>query len=215
MSIHKKRPKLNTYFKAKVLLKNKVKKLKIFSPVINHLTSKFATILQKYFQERLKNRKKAKLIFGLYRTSLLKKYQQHRLLKSCTSRHLFKEVEFCSLLERRLDFILLRTGFVSTLYEAKHLISHKKVRVNNTYSACFSRLLKKGDIISFDLSIEDRLRKQLIKQSKIRSFFFTTFTNLEVNFKTLKIILLMDKINLKKQIHHYSHTLNWKTLIKE
>ena len=215
MSIHKKRPKLNTYFKAKVLLKGKKKKLKFFSPALVYLTSKFATILKKYFREYLVNLRKAKLIFGLYRTSLLQKYQRHRLIDISSSRHFSKEIEFCSLLERRLDIILLRTGFVSSLYEAKHIISHKKVRVNNTVSACFSRILKKGDIISFDPSIEDHLREQILKQSKTRPFFFTTFINLEINFKTLKIILLLNKIDLDKQIHHYSHALNWKTLIKE
>lgn len=215
MSIHKKRPKLNTYFKAKVLFKGKKKKLKFFSPALVYLTSKFATILQKYFREYLANLRKAKLIFGLYRTSLLKKYQRHRLIDISSSRHFSKEIEFCSLLERRLDIILLRTGFVSSLYEAKHLISHKKVKVNNAASACFSRILKKSDIISFDPSIEDHLREQIIKQCKIRPLFFTTFINLEINFKTLKIILLLNKIDLDKQIHHYSHALNWKTLIKE
>ena len=215
MSIHKKRPKLNTYFKAKVLFKGKKKKLKFFSPALVYLTSKFATILQKYFREYLVNLRKAKLIFGLYRTSLLKKYQRNRLLDISSSRHFSKEIEFCSLLERRLDIILLRTGFVSSLYEAKHLISHKKVKVNNAVSACFSRILKKGDIISFDPSIDDHLRKQILKQAKTRPFFFTTFINLEINFKTLKIILLLNKIDLDKQIHHYSHALNWKTLIKE
>jgi len=215
MSIHKKRPKLNAYFKAKVLLKGRKKKLKLFSPSLVYLTSKFATILKNYFREYLVNLRKAKLIFGLYRTSLLRKYQHHRLLDISRSRHFSKEIEFCSLLERRLDVILLRTGFVSSLYEAKHLISHKKVKVNSAVNACFSRILKKGDIISFDPSIDDHLRNQILKQAKTRPFFFTTFINLEINFNTLKIVLLLNKIDLDKQIHHYSHALNWKTLIKE
>lgn len=215
MSIHKKRPKLNTYFKAKVMFKGKKKNLKFFSPALVYLTSKFATVLKKYFREYLVNLRKAKLIFGFYRTSLLQRYQRHRLIDTSTSRHFSKEIEFCSLLERRLDIILLRTGFVSSLYEAKHLISHKKVRVNNSVNACFSRILKKGDIISFEPSIEVRLREQILKQSKTRPFFFTTFINLEVNFKTLKIILLLNKIDLDKQIHHYQQALNWKTLMEK
>ena len=214
MSEHKKRPKLNEYFKVGVFSKKK-KKIKFFSPALVYLTSKFSTRLKNYFQTTLSNRNKFKLIFGFYRTASLQKLQRQQLSKHISARRLVKENEFCSILERRLDVILFRLGFVSSLYEAKHLISHRKVRINNLPNACFSKLLEKGDIISFVPEVEDRLKKQIINQSKNRRFFFNTFMNLEVNYKTLKIILLTNKIILKKQLHNYSHALNWKMLTHE
>lgn len=123
-----------------------------------------------------------------------------------------RELEFCSLLERRLDVLLLRLGFVSTLFEAKHLISHKKIKINNRITSCFSRLLKKGDITSFEPSIENILKQRVKVQIAQRNFFFSTFSNVEVNYKNFKIVVLTNKINILQQLHHYSFSLNWKLL---
>jgi ribosomal protein S4 len=68
-------------------------------------------------------------------------------------RYTLNELEFCSILERRLDILLFRLGFVPSIFAAKQLISHKKVKVNNHANSSFSRLLKKGDVISFDNSV--------------------------------------------------------------
>jgi ribosomal protein S4 len=214
---HKKRPKLKKYVDLGLFskLKSKKKSLKFYSPDLIYLSSKSAFLIKKHFQNSLFNRQRAKLIFGFYQTALLNKFLRHQSIRNKNTHRFIKENKFCSVLERRLDVILCRLGFVSSLFEAKHLISHKKVKVNNLVNACFSRLLKKGDIISFEPSIEPRIKKQIQRQSIIRPFFLTTFNNLEVNYKTLKIILLINKINLKKQVQHYSNLLNWKTLITE
>ena len=211
---HKKHPKLKKYFKFGLISKKR-KFLKFYLPAVVYLSSKSPSLIKKHFKKSLFNRQRVKLIFGFYRTGLLNKFLRHQTIKNKKTHRFIKEMKFCSLLERRLDVILCRLGFVSSLFEAKHLISHKKVKVNNLVNACFSRLLKKGDIISFEPSVEPSIRKQIKKQSKIRPFFLTTFSNIEVNYKTLKIILLLNKINLKKQVQHYSNLLNWKTLIVE
>lgn len=211
MANHKTRPKFNKFVKAGLLLKKRVQPLTFFSPALTYLSSKSPSKLKKYFQTNLVNTKRFKLLFGFYRTTLLRKFKQHRLIKSSVSRRCLKEIEFCSLVERRLDLILYRLGFVATVYEAKQLISHGKVKVNNLPSACFSRLLKKGDIISFEPSIYLLLDKQIKNQIKIRPFFFTTFSNLEVNYKTFKIIFLSNRVDLKKQLFFYSNPVSWKT----
>jgi ribosomal protein S4 len=133
------------------------------------------------------------------------------LLKKTKYKYL-KEIELCSILERRLDLILLRIGFVSNLFEAKQLISHKKILVNGVKSKCFSIILKKGDIVSIDSSaknrIQTRLRNLIIKK---RSKVFT-FDNIEVSLKSLKIIVIKKKIKIVKHFHHYDFFLNWQTI---
>lgn len=216
MNIHKIRPKLKKYAKIRVFLnvkKNKKETLNFFSPDLTYLTSKSSNKIKDNYQLNLLHRRKLKLLLGFQRMSLLKKCLKTELKGNLKSWRFVNEIEFCSILERRLDILLYRLGFVTTLFEAKHLISHKKIKINNQESTSYSRLLKKGDIISFVPSVKPLIKKRLIKQIKIRDFYFNTFYNVEVNLKTLKIIVLTEKIDLAQQLQHYSFSLNWKSII--
>jgi ribosomal protein S4 len=102
---------------------------------------------------------------------------------------------------------------VPTIYAAKQLISHKKVKVNNHANSSFSRLLKTGDIISFDLSTHLAIQTNLSNQLENFDFYLSNSSQIEVNFKTLKLIVLTDKINLLSQIPQYKFPLNWNTII--
>ena len=51
------------------------------------------------------------------------------------------------LLESRLDINLVRLKLVKTIFQAKQLINHKKVKVNHKIINKPNFLLKKGDII--------------------------------------------------------------------
>ena len=55
---------------------------------------------------------------------------------------------FLVLLEKRLDCILYRACFVRSLQEAKQLISHKKICINNNIISKPGYVVKPGDIIS-------------------------------------------------------------------
>jgi len=217
MSLHKKRVKLKQYSKAGIFLNLKKgpsplvtkQKINFYSPDLNYLNSKLSKKIKENFQTSLITRRKLKLFFGFYRTSLLKKYIKTEITQNKKSWRHLNEIEFCSLLERRLDILLYRLGFVSSLFEARHLISHKKIKINNCLNSSFSRLLNKGDIISFVPSIEMRIKERLKQQITNRNFYFNNFSNVEVNLKTLKIVILREKIDLAKQIQHYSFALNW------
>ena len=60
---------------------------------------------------------------------------------------------FIEKLETRLDTALYRTHFSYSFNNARQLISHKKVYVNNKIIPYNSYLLKKGDLITFDKSV--------------------------------------------------------------
>ena len=57
-------------------------------------------------------------------------------------------INFFSTLERRLDCILYRACFVTSLQGAKQLISHKKICINNNIISKPGYLVEPGDIIS-------------------------------------------------------------------
>ena len=216
MGLHKIRPQLKKYSKTNFFFKSnqfknlefsKKKSPNFFSPDILYLNSKWVNKLEKYFLSSLENRRKLKFFFGFYRTSLLKKILKVELSKKIKSKKSIKELEFCSLLDRRLDVLLFRLGFVPTIYAAKQLISHKKIKVNNYANSSFSRLLKKGDIISFDSSIYFAIQKNFKKQLSDNPFYLNNSNQLEINFKTLKLIILTNKINLFSQIPQYTFSL--------
>jgi ribosomal protein S4 len=214
--------KLKSYLKAGISIKKKNQALrflrnnKIFflSPDFIYLNSRFSLKIREFFKISILNRQKIKLLFSFPRTSLLKKYLSKERSIGKNSLRFSKELEFCSLLEKRIDILLYRLGFVSTLLEARHLISHKKIKINNFSNSSFSYLLKKGDIISFVPSLHSRIKKRLIDEIACRSFYFNTFGNVEVNLKNLKIIVLTERMSIKQQIQHYSFSINWNSVLK-
>ncbi len=53
-----------------------------------------------------------------------------------------------SLLERRLDNVVYRMGFASTRAEARQLVAHKAILVNDKVVNIASFLVKSGDVIA-------------------------------------------------------------------
>ena len=122
-----------------------------------------------------------------------------------------KEKELFSLFENRLDLLLYRLNLVSSLFEAKQLISHGKVFIDGKINRNYSYSLTKGNVISFKKSTEAIFKDRLISSSK--NFYFYSYDNLEVCYKTFKIIILTEKVDSKKYLQHYSYFLNWSNLL--
>ena len=208
MNNYKKRLKLRHYAKSGVDLTSKNrKKFSFYNPSFIYAKLSSNLKLEDYFKKLLLNHRKVNSYFGFHKTSLLKKIIKKNFLKKTKYKYL-KEIELCSILERRLDLILLRVGFVSNLFEAKQLISHKKVLVNGVKSKCFSIISKKGDIISIDPSAKNQIQTQLRNTIEKKNKMFT-FDNIELNVKNLKIIVIKKKIKILKNFHHYGFFLNW------
>lgn len=220
MLTNKKRPKLKIYKKIGCALNIKTpfilkkKKTQFYLPSFVYLTTNSIINLKKKFKIHLATLRKIKLYFGFYKTYHLKKLLKNDFMRNIKIRYFLKEIELVSLLERRLDFILFNLGFVGSLFEAKHVISHKKVIINNKICCAYFHLLKKGDIISFDATIVSKIKKQFAHQKKKKNLMFNNYTNLEVNYKFLKIVILTKKINILDQLANYSNLLDWAILIK-
>jgi ribosomal protein S4 len=212
MSLHKVRPKNKKISKKGIFLNLKKQKLtgnrkilsKFFSPDLMYLKPNYVDNLEKYFKFNFETGRKIKYFFGFYRTSLLKRKIKLDLSKNLNLHHSLKEIEFCSILERRLDVLLFRLGFVPTIYAAKQLISHKKIKVNNSSNASFSCLLKKGDILSFNFETQNFIQNYLSNRFKNREIVFNNSSQIEINFQLLKIIILTNKVNLRTQTLHYT-----------
>jgi ribosomal protein S4 len=95
------------------------------------------------FKQQLKERKKLTLFYG----HLSKKQLKNLLSQSKCYQGYFSK-NFFSILERRLDVLLYRSGLVKNIITARQLISHKKIMVNNQILNIASYQVNPGDIIA-------------------------------------------------------------------
>ena len=130
---------------------SRLKKQKFYDPTSQFL-SNFKNFFNRKFKYNLQNKQRLSFYYGTLRKNCLK-----RMVKSTLSefkkRNAHATVLFIEKLETRLDTALYRTYFSHSFNNARQLISHKKVYVNNKIVQHNSYLLKKGDLITFDKNI--------------------------------------------------------------
>lgn len=90
---------------------------------------------------QLREKQKAKFIYGVLEKPFRNYYKKADLMKGQTGENLMV------LLERRLDNIVFRLGFASTRREARQVVDHKHVLVNGKCVNVPSYLVKAGDVI--------------------------------------------------------------------
>ena len=207
MATHKIRPKVKKF--KKFFIDSTFNK-KFFYPVeTQYISTKFSEKISQDYNSKLQNLRKFKYLYKFSKTSTLKNLIKKQKKKNSWS--FLKEKELFSLFENRLDLILYRLNLVSSLFEAKQLISHGKVYVNGKINRNYSYSLTKGNIISFKKSTEATFKDRLLFSFKNVNFY--SYDNLEVCYKTFKIIILTEKIDSKKYLQHYSYFLNWSNLL--
>lgn len=115
------------------------------------------------FFQQLKERKKFSLFYGhLTRKQILNLFNKMKKNKGYFSKNIF------SLLERRLDVVLYRSGLLKTIAEARQLIKHKKILVNKKVINVPSFLLNPGDFVSIQPKMVDVLSNQLANSFKTK-----------------------------------------------
>lgn len=115
------------------------------------------------FFQQLKERKKFSLFYGhLTRKQILNLFNKIKKNKGYFSKNIF------SLLERRLDVVLYRSGLLKTIAEARQLIKHKKILVNKKVINVPSFLLNPGDFVSIQPKMVDSLTNQLANSLKTK-----------------------------------------------
>ncbi|MDQ5882681.1 MAG: small subunit ribosomal protein [Patescibacteria group bacterium] len=96
------------------------------------------------YGKQLTEKQKAKLIYGV------RERQFHRYFDLADQKKGATPVILSQLLERRLDNVIFRAGFVSSRASAKKLISYGHFFLNGRRHTIPSTLVKKGDVISLN-----------------------------------------------------------------
>jgi len=142
----------------------KFKKTKFYDPT-SYFLSNFKNFFSRKFKNNLQNKQRLSLYYGKLRKSYLK-FLVKSTLKNFRNENTNATSLFIEKLETRLDTVLYRTYFSYSFSNARQLISHKKVYVNNKIVQYNSYLLKKGDLITFDKDIFSIITESILK-SKI------------------------------------------------
>ena len=98
---------------------------------------------------QLREKQKIKRSYGLLETQFRNYFEKANKQKAITGENLIK------LLERRLDNVVYRLGFASSRKQARQLIRHRHVLVNNILVDIPAYLLRAGDMIQ----IKDKSKK--------------------------------------------------------
>ena len=90
---------------------------------------------------QLREKQKAKFIYGVLEKPFLNYYKKAEKQKGMTGENLMV------MLELRLDNVIFRMGFARTRREARQIVDHKHVLVNGKCINIPSYLVKAGDVI--------------------------------------------------------------------
>lgn len=103
--------------------------------------SEFSYLSARYKTELLE-KQKFRLSFCLTKSQLKSYLKQNRIS------FFIKKTEQLKLLESRIDYILFRANFASTILEAKQFINHKHILINDSSVTVPNFFCKPGDVIS-------------------------------------------------------------------
>ena len=117
-----------------------------------------------------------------------------RILKQSVESPLTTLDRFVSFLESRLDVVLFRSCFTSSLHQARQLINHGGVSVNGKIVRNPSTQLSQMDLIELQknlLEVKVELNSTL---KSVNTNFSSRFLppHLEIDYKTLSIVFLWD-----------------------
>ena len=91
---------------------------------------------------QLREKQKAKFIYGVLEKPFRNYYKKADNMKGMTGENLM------TLLERRLDSVIFRMGFARTRREARQIVGHKHITVNGNVVNIPSYLIKAGDVVA-------------------------------------------------------------------
>ena len=132
---------------------------------------------------QLREKQKLRRIYGVLERQFRNYYKQAASTKGSTGENLLQ------LLERRLDNVVYRSGFGSTRAEARQLISHKAVVVNDQVVNIPSFVVSPDDKISIREKAKKQTRIQdslnLAKQRGIAEWISLDEGKMEATFKTV------------------------------
>jgi small subunit ribosomal protein S4 len=129
---------------------------------------------------QLREKQKVRKLFGLLEAQFQKEFQTANKSKGITGEYLLQ------LLERRLDSICYKLGFAASRADARQLIKHRHIKVNDKTVTIPSYHLNEGDVVQV--------------KEKCKTFARVNFGQETLKYRELPDWLELDAENLKGKI---------------
>lgn len=176
----------------------------------SYKTLKYRNRFSNNYKENIITKKIFNIFYGSLNKNYLKKFVKKSIkysnqLQNKINYNLF----FISLIEKRLDVILLRSNLVLSIRNARQLIIHKQVFVNNKVVSTCSFLLRKGDFIKFSDTVNKKIKLYLV----LSDLWPLPPGYLQVNYKIFQIRVL-DEIIFSNQSSKFLVWLNLQNVTK-
>ena len=104
------------------------------------------------YGQQLREKQKAKFIYGVLEKPFRNYYKKADQMKGMTGENLM------AMLEMRLDNVLFRAGLARTRMEARQIVDHKQLLVNGKGVNIPSYRIKAGDVIEVKEKCKDSVR---------------------------------------------------------
>lgn len=193
--------RLKWYNKYKVIDQQKYSIKKYAKKVIGY---------NKRYRETLHTSKRFKILYG----GLSKKYLK-QLIK-LSNKNNQKTLPYKKIIERienRIDNILYRAKFCVSIRNARQLISHKKIFVNNTIVKSSSYQVKTGDTVKLDLNDKCLIKIASKNIARRGQTLPHPPKHLYINYRTLQIVV--GPINTNSFYNYFTYNLNLNKLLQD
>jgi len=173
-----------------------------------HFISKFGSKFKNKYSYKIKTSKKFRLFYG----NLAKKYIKSKI-NSLNYSHEYKNFPKSQILlyklEQRLDTILYRAHFVTSIRTARQLISHGHILINGESVYDNSYSVKLGDKITVSSKINFLIKFNIGNSS----FWPLPPKYLCINYKILEIIIV-ENLAYSNFSTHFPFRIDWNTLLE-
>ena len=115
------------------------------------------------------------------------------------------------LIESRLDCILYRANFTLNIRQAKQIINHKQILINNKNINISSYICKSGDLITINAP---KLIKKLIKKLYLKAKNILNFRKIKYNIRTSIMLYKIPSHIFHKKYQEGIYFIFLKNLIK-
>ena len=163
------------------------------------VTSKQRAILLKLNQKV--NRKQSDFSKQLQHSTKLSMFYGnmpiHKIQHNRISSYLDKQSSLLLLLETRLDVLLVRANFCSTMSAARQYITHRKVMVNSHVVDLPSCHINIGDIVCISVQYLESTKDIMKPNFLHKRIDQIKAQHLEINYKLLSVVLLYEPTRIQ------------------
>ena len=166
----------------------------------SYYISRYNNFFLKNYKQNVETKKRFNLFFGSLGAKYLKAKVSQSHKKSNQIKNIINSTSyFNTMLERRLDIVLVKSHFVLSVRNARQLISHSHVYINNKIINDSSILVKKGDSITFSKKIHKLLKYYIA----ISELWPLPPTYLQINYKLFNIKVIDNNISFNNFSNNY------------